>query len=49
MSERVIADPSDLSLVSLVTQICSFSAAGTTEGERERQREQKEYILRVRG
>lgn len=34
---RVIADPSDLSLVSLVTQICSFSAGGTTErGERDR-------------
>lgn len=32
---RVIADPSDLSLVSLVTQICSFSAAGTTERESE--------------
>lgn len=46
--ENVIADPSDLSLVSLVTQICSFSAEGTTERERERQRE-REYISRVRG
>lgn len=40
-AERVIADPSDLSLVSLVTQICSFSAVGTTEMERERDREKE--------
>lgn len=45
--ERVMADPSDSSLVSLVTQICSFSAVGTTE--RERDREITEYISRVRG
>lgn len=45
--ENAMADPSDLSLVSLVTQICSFfSAEGTTERERERERE---YISRVRG
>lgn len=35
--ERVMADPSDSSLVSLVTQICSFSAVGTTERERDRE------------
>lgn len=35
----MITDPSDLSLVSLVTQVCSFSAAGTTASERQKQRE----------
>lgn len=35
---NVRADPSDLSLESLVTQICRFSAEGTTERERERKR-----------
>lgn len=43
----MIADPSDLSLVSLVTQICSFSAVGT-ERERERHRE-KESTFRGSG
>lgn len=50
----VIADPSDSSLVSSVTQICSFSAVGTTESEKERDRDGGwgiglAFISRVRG
>ena len=36
--KRVIVDPSDWSLVSLVTQICSFSAVETIEKERNSER-----------
>lgn len=44
----MIADPSDLSLVSLVTQICSCSAVGTTERVRETERK-KESTFRGSG
>lgn len=47
--ERLIADPSDLSLVSLVTQICSFSAVRTTETHTEGERETERKRIHFQG